>query len=561
MLHDQKMDYPWWNSPWSSLQDDESIKLTTAHSIYEATGFPAHTLPPVLRDVVVALSRDVDAPIELISGTVLSAVSLACQGFIEIQIPDGKKKPCSIYNLILADSGERKSTIHALVMKPFLDFEKKDKEVWEDALKNYNIDMLIWNSHNKNVLKKINKKINQGEEYQAERQSLVLLNAQKPKQPKRMRLIYTDTTPEAMQRGLYDNIPSAGYISAEASVFFEGRAKNNLGFLNELWDGAPIEVERRSKESFSVVNARFSMLLLVQNDIFNQYFKKYGMRATGSGFLSRFLISAVPGGTIRRLSSTNPVNSQELTLFHERINELLLLIQKRYQYNKQEDGQQIVDKIEEQDEQGNDITIMGIVDEHNPKVLYLSQNSQRALEHFYNEIAMAAHHYRDNNTIKPWILKLAENTLRIAGLLQYFTDENKEEICDEIFFCAMNIAKYYYRNTISLFLTTFASPEEDADVLYSWLKIKLSPIDVFKGVFDDLNQKRYDNDFPANIDNELKIQCIKRAEIQRLISKSYLRKDGARLNKAIRRLEDDRKIYIKRQENTNGRITEYIYLQ
>ena len=181
MLHDQKMDYPWWNSPWSSLQDDESIKLTTAHSIYEATGFPAHTLPPVLRDVVVALSRDVDAPIELISGTVLSAVSLACQGFIEIQIPDGKIKPCSIYNLILADSGERKSTIHALVMKPFLDFEKKDKEVWEDALKNYNIDMLIWNSHNKNVLKKINKKINQGEEYQAERQSLVFLNSQKLK--------------------------------------------------------------------------------------------------------------------------------------------------------------------------------------------------------------------------------------------------------------------------------------------------------------------------------------------------------------------------------------------
>ncbi|EAA7108139.1 DUF3987 domain-containing protein [Salmonella enterica subsp. enterica serovar Ouagadougou] len=550
----ENIDYPWWATQWAERPEGDPKKIHSANDIYESTKYPAHLLPEVLRNVVVALTKDVDAPIELISGSVLSAVSLACQGFVDVQFPDGRTKPCSLYNLVLADSGERKSTIHALVMKPFLDFEKKDKTAWDRAYANYNADMLIWDAQNKTLLRKINQKINKGESFQTERSQLAHLSTQKPKPPKRIKFIYTDTTPEAMQRGLYDNIPSAGYISAEASMFFEGRAKNNLGFLNELWDGAPVDVERRSKESFSVLNARFSMLLLVQNDIFIQYFKKYGRKATGSGFLSRFLISAVERGQFRRLSSNYDINSQELAIFHKRINELLLPMKEQYEYKPSKIDECIFktdeeDEIYEEDNISDDINTR----ELKPKILTLSRHSQRELERFYGEIEKAAYYFSNNQTIKAWILKLAENTIRIAGLLQYFTDSNKNEISDDMFECALKIAKYYANNTIHLFLTTFASSEQDAENVYTWLKNILPPPDLFEGMFDDVKQKLSDE--------ESKIQYIKRVDIQRRINKIYLRKDGARLNAALKRLEEEDRIWIDKQRNANGSVTEKIYLK
>ncbi|EBR2640883.1 DUF3987 domain-containing protein [Salmonella enterica] len=552
----ENIEYPWWATQWGQRPEGDPKKLHSANDIYESTKYPAHLLPEVLRNVVVALTKDVDAPIELISGTVLSAVSLACQGFVDVQFPDGRTKPCSLYNLVLADSGERKSTIHALVMKPFLDFEKKDKTAWDRAYANYNADMLIWDAQNKTLLRKINQKINKGESFQTERSQLAHLSTQKPKPPKRIKFIYTDTTPEAMQRGLYDNIPSAGYISAEASMFFEGRAKNNLGFLNELWDGAPVDVERRSKESFSVLNARFSMLLLVQNDIFIQYFKKYGRKATGSGFLSRFLISAVERGQFRRLSSNYDINSQELAIFHNRINELLSPMKEQYEYKPSKIDECIFKNDEEdEDEIYEEDNILDNINtrELKPKILTLSQHSQRELERFYGEIEKAAYYFSNHQTIKAWILKLAENTIRIAGLLQYFTDSNKNEISDDMFECALQIAKYYAYNTIHLFLTTFASSEQDAENVYAWLKNILPPPDLFEGMFDDVKQKLSDE--------EPKIQYIKRVDIQRRINKIYLRKDGARLNAALKRLEEEDRIWIDKQRNANGSVTEKIYLK
>ncbi|AVI92981.1 hypothetical protein CW753_25700 [Klebsiella pneumoniae] len=564
----ENMEYPWWANQWGERPEGDPKKLLSANDIYKSTKYPAHLLPEVLRNVVVALTKDVDAPVELISGTVLSAVSLACQGFVDVQFPDGRTKPCSLYNLVLADSGERKSTIHSLVMKPFLDFEKEDKTAWDRAYANYNADMLIWDAQNKTLLRRINQKINKGESFKTERGKLAHLSSQKPILPKRMKFIYTDTTPEAMQRGLYDNIPSAGYISAEASMFFEGRAKNNLGFLNELWDGAPVDVERRSKESFSVLNARFSMLLLVQNDIFIQYFKKYGRKAIGSGFLSRFLISVVERGQFRRLSSSYDVNSKDLSLFHKRINEFLFLIKERYEYSSlqiqiDEDGvecEEIVEK-KEIDDVNKASNIEGEIMESKlkPDILTLSQSSQRELEHFYRDIEIAAYKFRDNNTIKAWILKLAENTVRIAGLLQYFTDSNKREISNEIFECAMRIAEYYANKTIHLFLTTFASPEQDAECVYNWIKSKISEPSNIGSIF--LNQNN-DSESSAEDNQQIEpiINYIKKSYMRRHISHIHLRNSG-RLNAAVKLLEEEERIWIKRQPNSNGSVTEKIYLR
>lgn len=54
---------------------------------------------------------------------------------------------------------------------------------------------------------------------------------------------------------------------------------------------------------------------------------------------------------------------------------------------------------------------------------------------------------------------------------------------------------------------------------------------------------------------------IKRVDIQRNIGSRALRNDGYRLNIALKRLEENSRISVRREKNLNGRISEYIYLQ
>jgi len=62
------------------------------------------------------------------------------------------------------------------------------------------------------------------EDYEYEEYELQEHGSTQPVKPRKIKLIYSDTTPEALQYGIYENSPSAGLMSDEASVFFTGRA-------------------------------------------------------------------------------------------------------------------------------------------------------------------------------------------------------------------------------------------------------------------------------------------------------------------------------------------------
>lgn len=68
----------------------------------------------------------------------------------------------------------------------------------------------------------------------------------------------------------------------------------------------------------------------------------------------------------------------------------------------------------------------------------------------------------------------------------------------------MHIAEYYANKTIHLFLTTFASPEQDAECVYNWIKSKISEFNNGIGsIF--LNQ---DNDSDSSAEDNQQIEPI-----------------------------------------------------
>lgn len=473
------------------------------YSENKIANYPIQEFPDSLSNVIQALSIDIEAPVELIAGTVLSAVSLACQTFIEVKFPDGRIKPVSIFNLILANSGERKSTIYNLLMKPFFDFEKKDKKEYGVLLNEHEAEMITWNIKKKAILKSISKKAARYDDCENETEILRNHIVNKPSEPKRMKLIYSDTTPEAMQRGLHDNISSAGLMSDEASVFFDGRAKNNLGFLNQLWDGASFDIQRRNQKSFSVDSGRFTMLLMVQPEVFLKYFKMHGVIANDIGFLARFIISPTTSNQGNRRSLYNDVNNNSLNVFHVRISDILSKLRGFVEGNEQS------------------------------KIIELSSQAQFLLQKYQCESEQKIKNHSNDNAISYYLSKAPENVVRIAALFHYFESGANGEISVDTLKRAISIVQFHVEKTIYLLSATVSTPEQDAECVYNWLVKRLGT--------------------PGLTQN-----FIAKAFVRRLIHK-HLRNSG-RLNAAIKILLKEDRIWIKLHENPNGSVSEMIHL-
>lgn len=484
----------------TQIRDEHQTTQQSISALQQSGTYPSGVFPPVLRDTIYSLVLNVQAPVELIAGAVLSAVSLACQTFIKVQFPDGRIKPCSLYNIVLAGSGERKSAVYSLVMQPFLDYEKEQIYEYEQALKKYKLQLLIWQNKQNVIMKKMARKMERNGDYEDEENELEEHEQKKPIKPPRMKLIYSDTTPEALQYSLYENISSAGLMSDEASVFFAGRAKNNLGFLNQMWDGSPFDIERRSSESFSVEGS-FTMLLMIQPDLFMQYFMKHGKIAKGSGFLARFLVSSVSSTQGQRQPIIQNDFEALLRKFHARIKGLLVNVKEHMQNN-----------IE-------------------PERIQLSQSAGIILHEYQMHIERLISEHKIE-ALTSFLSKVPENLVRLAALFHYFCEEEGDEVTEVTFKNARVVMDYYIKQSMVLYTRTLASPEQDAEYLYHWMLTQVN---------------RLEGESPK----------LCKAYVRRRVSRTHLRNNG-RLNAALKVLTEEGRITIECEKNKNGSTSEMI---
>src|SRR5665213_2291976 len=97
----------------------------------------------------------------------------------------------------------------------------------------------------------------------------------------------------------------------------------NLAALNQLWDGATLNTERRSSESFTVRGARLTMALQVQEATIRAFFDSTKGLARGTGFLARFLVSWPESTQGTRNFTEAPANWPALAGFNNRLTAIL----------------------------------------------------------------------------------------------------------------------------------------------------------------------------------------------------------------------------------------------
>lgn len=398
-------------------------------------------VPLQLRPFAIELQNNIQTPLEVIIATQITAMSICCQHLIDVERKPGLKSPVSISNKIIIESGGRKTTSDNIVLSPLREMQRDLHLKCDAAMMEYEAELKLWKAKEKALCKAVEKKINQGLDSFDIEQSLAEHIKNKPIKPLIPKLLYEDTTIEALLSGLDKNWPSAGLCSSEAEGIFNGQAIRRLAPYNLAWDGADQSVDRKSGDSFLLTGIRLSVSLMVQPAIFFNFINKRGDSVRGSGFLSRFLISMPNSNHGSRLLNDTNVYTEHTQRFHAQMRKLMT--------RSLESGK-------------------------NPQraVLKFTPDAQAFWYEEYNAFESSqgvfgvAFHTRDHAS------KAADNMARLAALLHYFFD-GEGDIPLETLISASRLIRWYEDEYIRLFSPkpkAFELPQDqqDAEDLMTW---------------------------------------------------------------------------------------------
>jgi putative DNA primase/helicase len=406
---------------------------------YKNRLFPINSVASALIDVTLEIQRHTQAPLPMVFSTILAGIAIACQRRVRVKQPSGSTSGVSLYILIVALSGDRKSTSDEIILQPIRAFEESFTETKKLACAKYQSETEIWTLKQKVLQAKFEKNCSQNKSTTAEEDAIREHEKLRPQLAKTPKIIYTNATPEALAYGLYENWPSAALISDEADMILNGHAARDLALLNKLRDGNKITVDRRSQESFTVNNACMSASFMIQPGPFEKFLGNQGAEARSIGFLARCLTTwpETTQGT-RFISGIQDVNLKNMKGYQDRITKLL------------EDGYEHID------------------DE--PITLELSEEATSEYINFYNFIegSMAeGQHFCD---IRDAASKIVETTVRMSALFHHY--EGREgKIKVDSFCSAKDICYWYLEEYKRIFGAKVEIPQEqvDAQLLEAWL--------------------------------------------------------------------------------------------
>jgi len=409
--------------------------------------FPSLIGLPLINAAVGEVRANVKAPMPLIFSTALTAISLALQGLYDVRKPLGGCVPCSLMILIIANSGERKSTVENIFLTAVRRFQSQMAERYEGDISVWKNQIKIWELKDKAIQKAIATFTFKGKATIEVERQLYEHSRVIPKKPKKFKMLYDDTTSQALFRGLYQDLPSAGLISGEGLGVLNGPALNDLPKQNSLWSGDPIAVDRVTSESYQLDDARLTVAMMVQESGFKVYLEARGEAARGSGLWARFLVCQ-PKSTQGSRQIEGVTTSREHT---ERFADRLA---------------GYVDRN------------VGLLDKVKPRraVVDFSPEAVQRWVNLSNEIESQISPGGRLNSASDHASKLADNIARLAALFHCF-EKFEGDISLSTLNLAIEVGNWYSTEFLRLF-DIKGNGEIDANELFDWLK-KQSPINGF----------------------------------------------------------------------------------
>ncbi len=410
--------------------------------------FPLDALPQALREAVAEVQAFAQAPVAMVATSALSALSMAAQALHDVRRAEKLTGPIGLFTLVIADSGERKTTCDEFFLPAIRQWEKTQAEAMRPQVEAYEAAIDAWNAERDGVLSKIKEVAKSGKPTDALKGTLAAVQTEKPEPPRVPRLIYGDITPEELGYQLAKRWPSAAIASSEAGTVLGSHgmtgdsAMRNMARLNDLWSGQEIQSDRRTSESWKARGARLTVGLQVQESTLRAFFDKSAGLARGTGFLARFLVAWPQSTQGTRLFRDAPVTWPMLAAYHQRIERILMV-------------------PVAMDDEG---ALM-------PTMLPLSTEAKAVWVDYHDQVETrlaAGGEYAD---VRDVASKSADNAARLAALFHVFERGGGGAISVQAMESACEVAAWYLGES-RRFFGGLAVPQELSDALrvMAWLR-------------------------------------------------------------------------------------------
>lgn len=409
---------------------------TTMELTPQRAPYPIDAFFSVPRDAGHEVARNIGAPQALIGMGLISAISMACQGLVDVKLPTGQLRPVSQNLLIIAESGERKSTVYSLLLKPFYEADRRAINDYYRALNTFKAELDGWEAQAKGITRAITKLSARGLVDPELAAQLIEHAKTKPEKPRLRQFLRQDLTAKAIMEALEGDGESIAVTTDEGHVLFKSSAMSNIGLLSQLWDSPEIVPMGRAKhENLLGRNPRVSICIMTQKAALKAYLDRQGSVTKGSGHWARYLV-AWPESTMGyRYTVPDEPTWEQLQALHARIRELLAAYQAMI-----ESGQVTRDVVEfSTDAKCRWVQLVNATEDMLRKGGYLSD-------------------------IADFANKVMEITARLAAAIHYFAGESGDISLDTLE-RAFTIVRWHIEEYKYLFSPQHTVPQDQVDAI------------------------------------------------------------------------------------------------
>lgn len=400
--------------------------------------FPFEALGAIPGAAAKRIHEVVQAPDSICGQSILAVMSLACQGFIDVEV-DGRICPSSLFFITISDSGERKSAADKVALNPINEWQKMLVQQHKKQQVDFKNKHDLWKKKREVTLKKAT---------ESTKDSCFLKIEDEPKPPCEGLMICDEPTLEGLEQLLGKGQPSAGIFSDEGGRLVGGHAMNadnalkTACGLSNLWDGKPLTRVRKSEGSKIYYGRRLAMHLMIQPIVLTELMGNSILM--GQGVLARCLFAApVSIAGTRKYKEVNLSSDSEVLAFQHRINEIL-----DRPYPCQNNG-------------SNEAGFFDSDDALNPVQLTLDLEAKKVWREFHDETDAKMAEGQIYSPIKPFASKAAEQVLRISGIFAFFEQlsSNARYVLFEHINRAIVLVEFYLNEALRILGNSVCDPD------------------------------------------------------------------------------------------------------
>lgn len=395
--------------------------------------FPVDALPPVLADYVRAVAKFSQVYPDLPAVCVLGAIAGVAQGKYVVKDTNGQTEPVCLYIMSAMRTGDRKSSVMSLIQEPIEKYQiKYNREHSKDfEARKSRKSILEQEQHFLQI--SLAKKYDEATQAKLDKVNEEIATFQ---ELHKMRLTYSDVTPEALASAMYRNNERAIIMTAEGSTLntlagsYSQKGIANLDIFLNGYTSDITNIERKGSEPISIVAPKLTIVFAVQPLLMEQFIANNTF--AGRGLVGRFLFTSPPSTQGTRKPQGDAIPEEVSAAYANLISRIM-------------DNECAIDEP---------ITI--------------SSEAREVLDsfHYENEDVLGN---IESDTLGGWRNRLIGNTKRIAGLLYIASNP---DICTDLALDpllaidaetmerAIQISRYFCSYADYLFSEYDVSPDE-----------------------------------------------------------------------------------------------------